>query len=315
MQHFGDIRKLSRPELIGLLRLSQALQLERATHGENVPILQGKHLSMVFMKPSLRTRVSFETGMLQLGGHATYLSPAEVGLGDRESSPDVARVLSGYTDGIMARVFDHQHILDLIDYANVPVINGLSAASHPCQALADVYTLAQEFGSNPDQPGWPSLQGLKVVYVGDGDSNVSRSLIEAGQLLKLDLRVVAPEPYQPQKDFLDEIDAEVKVSEDLEGVSGADVVYTDVFVSMGQEADREKRLRDLAAYQVDGALLQRTRNKDVIVMHCLPAHRGEEISDEVMDGPHSRVFAQAHNRLHTQKALLAHLLGNVPLPL
>lgn len=314
MRHFGDIRNLSRAELLGLLRLTQMLELERSDMGQNAPVLQGKHLAMVFMKPSLRTRVSFETGMLQLGGHASYLSPAEVGLGDRESAPDVARVLSGYTDGIMARVFEHQHIQNLIDYAEVPVINGLSAASHPCQALADVYTLTQEFGSNLDRPEWPGLEGLKVVFVGDGDSNVCRSLIEAGQLLGLDLGVVAPEAYQPRQDFLDEIDSEVAVTSDLDGVTKADVVYTDVFVSMGQEKERERRLRDLAPYKVDRNLLQRTQNSDVIVMHCLPAHRGEEISDNVMDGTNSRVFLQAHNRLHTQKALLAHLLGNVPLP-
>lgn len=314
MLHFGDIRNLSKFEMIGLLRLAQTLQRERSEMGQNAPILRGKHLAMIFMKSSLRTRVSFETGMLQLGGHASYLSPTEVGLGVRETAADVARVLSGYTDGIMARVFQHEHILELIDYASVPVINGLSAASHPCQALADVYTLAQEFGSNPNAPDWPGLQGLKVVYVGDGDSNVCRSLIEAGQLLSLDMRVVAPELYQPQQDFLDTIDAGVTVTADLEGVKEADVVYTDVFVSMGQEEDKERRLRDLASYRVDQALLQRNGNPDVIVLHCLPAHRGEEISDDVMDGPHSRVFLQAHNRLHTQKALLAHLLGNVPLP-
>ncbi len=314
MRHFGDICNLTRFEMIGLLRLTRFLQRDREVRGQNHPILQGKHLAMVFMKPSLRTRVSFETGMLQLGGHASYLSPTEVGLGDRETAPDVARVLSGYADGIMARVFDHRHILDLMEHAQVPVINGLSMATHPCQALADMYTLAQEFGSHWASPNWPGLQGLKIVYVGDGDSNVCHSLLEAGQLLDLELRIVAPEAYQPQADFLDRIDAEVQVTADLEGVAEADVVYTDVFVSMGQEADRSRRLQDLAAYQVDAQLLQRTRNPKAIVMHCLPAHRGEEISDEVMDGPHSRVFPQAHNRLHTQKALLAHLLGGEPLP-
>lgn len=314
MRHFDDIGNLSRAELIGLLRLARVLQQDREVRGQNQPILQGKHLAMVFMKPSLRTRVSFEIGMLHLGGRASYLSPPEVGLGDRETAPDVARVLSGYTDGIMARVFEHQHILDLMAYADVPVINGLSAASHPCQALADMYTLVQEFGIRGADPGWPGLQGLKMVYVGDGDSNVCRSLLEAGQLLELDLCVVAPPAYQPPAAFLDRIDAEIQVTADLDGVLEADVIYTDVFVSMGQEADRARRLHDLAAYQVDADLLRRTRNPKVVVLHCLPAHRGEEISDEVMDGPHSRVFPQAHNRLHVQKALLAHLLGGEPLP-
>ncbi len=313
MQHFGDICDLSRAELIGLLRLTRSLRQERAVRGQNRPILQGKHLAMVFMKPSLRTRASFESGMLQLGGHASYLGPAEVGLGERETAPDVARVLSGYTDGIMARVFAHQHIRDLMTYADVPVINGLSAASHPCQVLADMYTLVQEFAPAADRPDWPSLQGLTVTYVGDGDSNVCHSLLEAGSLLGLDLRVVAPAAYQPQTDFLDRIDAAVTVTADLDGVVGTDVVYTDVFVSMGQEAERAHRLQDLAAYQVNTALLERTGNPQVIVLHCLPAHRGEEISNAVMDGPCSRVFPQAHNRLHTQKALLAHLLGGVPL--
>lgn len=314
MRNFAEIRDLSRAQLIGLLRLARELQQERETTGRNRPLLQGRHLSMIFMKPSLRTRVSFETGMQQLGGHASYLSPAEVGMGTRETPADVARVLSGYTDGIMARVFEHEHIEELIRHADVPVINGLSDASHPCQALADVYTMARVFGPDAASADWPRLVGLKVVYVGDGDSNVARSLIEAGQLVGLDLRVVAPSPYQPQQDFLERIDADVAVTADLDGVAEADVVYTDVFVSMGQDDERDRRLRDLAEYIVDENLLQRTGNREVVVMHCLPAHRGEEITDQVMDGPHSRVFEQAHNRLHAQKAMLAHLLGDAPLP-
>ena len=305
MKHLQDIGKLSAREVRGLLKLTQILRTERETDGRNAPLLQGKQLAMLFMKPSLRTRVSFEVGMRHLGGHAFYLSPEEVGMGTRETPADVARVLGGMADGIMARVFAHAHIEELTAHAGIPVINGLSDGSHPCQALADVYTLQQEFGT---------LQGLKVAFVGDGDNNVCRSLLEAGLLLGMEMRVIAPRAYQPTAAYLAALPGAVQVTDDRDAVRGADVVYTDVWVSMGQEEHRATRLRALADYRVDRALLDLCGNPDLVVLHCLPAHRGEEIADDVMDSPRSRVFPQAHNRLHTQKAVLAHLLGGVPLP-
>jgi ornithine carbamoyltransferase len=243
-------------------------------------------------------------GMQQLGGHALYISPQEVGLGSRESAPDVARVLSGYVDGIMARVFEHQHLLDMAAWGTVPVINGLSDFSHPCQALADLMTIWEQIGQ---------LAGLTLVYVGDGSNNVATSLLMAAGKVGMSMRVVAPRGYQPEPALIAGTDADVIVTDDLDGVVGADVLYTDVWTSMGQEEERETRLGIFPPYQLNQALLARTRNPSVRVMHCLPAHRGEEISDEVADGSQSLLFPQAHNRLHAQKAILAHLLGGVPL--
>lgn len=310
MQHFADIRQLTSAEFQGLLTLARQLQDEYAQEGQNVPVLRGKSLAMVFTKPSLRTRVSFEIGMQHLGGSALYISPAEVGLGTRETAPDVARVLSGYVDGIMARVFGHGHITELMDHASVPIINGLSDLSHPCQALADIYTVQQELGR---------LSGVKLAFIGDGDNNVCTSLMEATQLVQMEMSVIAPPGYQPDPGLvatmphvtvadMNQVDAVQAILRDV------DVLYTDVWISMGQEAQRATRLRDLAAYQVDAELLGLCHNPEIRVLHCLPAHRGEEITDDAMDGPHSRVFTQAHNRLHVQKSLLAHLLGGVPLP-
>ncbi len=310
MQHFADISQLTSTELSGLLALARQLQDEFEQQGQNVPVLQGKALAMIFTKPSLRTRVSFEMGMYHLGGIALYLSPDEVGLGTRESAPDVARVLSGYVDGIMARVFGHQHIIELMDYASIPVINGLSDLSHPCQALADLYTIQQEFGQ---------LAGVKMAFVGDGDNNVCTSLMEATQLGQMEMSVIAPPGYQPDPGLAATMShvtvADMSQVETVEALlHDIDVLYTDVWISMGQETQRDARLKDLSGYQVDTELLSLCHNPDVAVMHCLPAHRGEEITDDIMDGPHSRVFTQAHNRLHVQKSLLAHLLGGVPLP-
>ncbi len=305
MKHFTDISCLSQRKFRGLLQLARNLQDEWVREGRNEPVLDGRSLAMVFMKASLRTRVSFEVGMRHLGGGALYLSPAEVGLGERETAADVARVLSGMADGIMARVFEHEAIDDLARHASVPVINGLSDRSHPCQALADIYTIEQMAGD---------CQGLTIAFVGDGDNNTARSLIEAADLANMEIRVVAPKGYQPRPEEWDADCEPDLVTDSLDAVEGVDVLYTDVWTSMGQEAQSAQRTADLRDYQVNNSLLDRTGNPDVIVMHCLPAHRNEEITDSVMDGRHSRVFQQAHNRLHAQKALLAHLLGRVPLP-
>ncbi len=305
MKHFTDISCLSQQKFRGLLQLARNLQDEWVREGRNEPVLDGRSLAMVFMKASLRTRVSFEVGMRHLGGGALYLSPAEVGLGERETAADVARVLSGMADGIMARVFEHEAIDDLARHASIPVINGLSDRSHPCQALADIYTIEQIAGAG---------HGLTIAFVGDGDNNTARSLIEAAGLANMEIRVIAPQGYQPRPDEWDSACEPDLVTDSLDAVEGVDVLYTDVWTSMGQEAESAQRTADLRDYQVNTGLLDRTGNPDVVVMHCLPAHRNEEITDSVMDGRHSRVFQQAHNRLHAQKALLAHLLGQVPLP-
>ena len=309
LSHFADIQSLSSDQFWGLLRLARELKDERNRLGVNAPILAEKSLALLFQKPSLRTRVSFEMGMVQLGGYAFYISPAEVGLGSRESAPDVARVLSGYADGIMARVFDHQHIVDLIEWGSVPIINGLSDFSHPCQALTDIFTIWED-------TGWASeadLAGMQLVYVGDGSNNVATSLIAAAGKVGLSMTIVSPENYQPEREVLAESDADITVTDDIDGVVGADIIYTDVWTSMGQEAEHETRIAVFAPYQLNRSLLAHCRNSDVKVMHCLPAHRGEEITDDVADGAESLLFPQAHNRLHAQKALLAHLLGGISL--
>ena len=309
LNHFLDIESVTAEQFGALLRLAKELKEARLRLGQNAPILAGKTLAMIFTKPSLRTRVSFEMGMKQLEGDAVYISPQEVGLGTRESAPDVGRVLSGYVDGIMARVFDHQHVIDLAEWGSLPVINGLSDFSHPCQALTDIFTIWEYVGPESSN----ALQGLTVAYVGDGDNNVATSLIQAAGKVGMVIRIVSPVGYQPAAKLLAETDADVTVTDDLDGVVGADVIYTDVWTSMGQEAQAQERLKVFPPYQVNQQLVAHTRNPAVKVLHCLPAHRGEEITDEVADGPNSLLFPQAHNRLHAQKALLAHLLGGVPL--
>lgn len=301
---FLDLQHVTADQFWGLLRLARDLKEERHRLGQNAPILAGRSLALIFQKPSLRTRVSFEMGMVQLGGSAFYLSPQEVGLGARESVADVARVLSGYCDGIMARVFDHEHVVQLAQWSTVPVINGLSDFSHPCQALADIFTIWEQAGR---------LEGMTLAYVGDGSNNVATSLIMAASKVGMKVRIVAPAGYTPEAKVIADVATDVTITTDLDGVHGVDVLYTDVWTSMGQEAEREARLRIFPPYQLNRDLLARTGNPEVLVMHCLPAHRGEEITDAVADGPNSVLFPQAHNRLHAQKALLAHLIGNIPL--
>lgn len=305
LDHFTGIDSLTSDQFWGLLKLARQLKDELMQCGCNDPILAGKSLAMLFEKPSLRTRVSFEMGMQHLGGYAFYLSPAEVGLGTRESPADVIRVLGGYVDGVMARVFAHRHIQEMVEWGSVPIINGLSDFSHPCQALADLFTIWEQFGSVEDRT---------LVYVGDGANNVATSLLMAAGKVGLNVRVVSPRGYIPAGDVLTAAEAEVEVTDDLGGVKGADVLYTDVWVSMGDEEEREERMAVFPPYQINSELVQRAENEELLVMHCLPAHRGEEISDAVADGDRSRVFPQAHNRLHAQKAVLAHLLGGVELP-
>ncbi len=309
LDHFLDLHSVSNEQFAALLHLARRFKEERLRTGANQPILANKSLAMIFEKPSLRTRVSFEMGMQHFGGHALYLSPQEVGMGTRESVPDVARVLSGYVDGIMARVFKHGDVTQLARWAEVPVINGLSDFSHPCQALADIYTIWEA----ANYPALEQLIGKLLVYIGDGSNNVATSLLQAAGKLGMQVRIVAPQPYQPNPEIIEGTDADVTVTDDLDGVVGADFLYTDVWTSMGQETERAQRHAALHSFQINDSLLERTHNNSVQVMHCLPAHRGDEITDEVADGGHSLLFLQAHNRLHAQKALLAHLLGKVPL--
>ena len=305
LSHFTGIDILTSEQFWGLLKLARQLKDEWTQCGGNRPILSGKSLAMLFEKPSLRTRVSFEMGMQHLGGYAFYLSPAEIGLGTRESPADVIRVLSGYVDGVMARVFDHRSIEEMVEWGSVPVINGLSDFSHPCQALTDIFTIWEQLGT---------LEDRTLVYVGDGANNVATSLLMAAGKVGLNVRIVSPRGYVPSAEVLTAAEVEVEITDDLKGVRGADVLYTDVWVSMGDEEEREERMEVLPPYQVNKELVQRSENEEVLVMHCLPAHRGEEITDAVADGSSSRLFPQAHNRLHAQKAVLAHLLGGVELP-
>jgi ornithine carbamoyltransferase len=304
LKHFLSIADLTPDELKNLLDLATQLKNEWR-HGGNKPVLQGKSLALVFQKPSLRTRVSFEMGMVHLGGYAFYLSPNEVKMGGRESVADVARVLSGYVDAVMARVFEHEHILDLAKYSSVPIINGLSDYNHPAQALADFFTVLEHKG-NPE--------GLKMTYVGDAN-NVARSLLFTAMKLGTHFAIATPPGYGLDEETIalaktfSTAGAQIELYEDpAQAVADADVIYTDVWTSMGQEAEKETRLQVFPPYQINQQLVNKAK-PDCIVMHCLPAHRGEEITDEVADGPHSVLFPQAENRMHAQKAILVELLA------
>ena len=307
MRHLLSITDLTPAEIAGLLDLARKMK-KRSQRGKDRPILAGQNLALLFQKPSLRTRVSFEVGMEQLGGHAVYLSPAEVGLGVRESAGDVARVLSRYTQGIMARVFKHGDLETMAHYASVPVINGLSDYDHPCQVLADLLTLREHIGD---------FRGKRIVFIGDG-YNMANGLLFGASKSGLNITIATPEAYRPSAEvmgkameFSEESGAMVRWTTDpREALRDADVVYTDVWTSMGQEAENEVRREAFKEFQLNAALMQ-SAPLHVQVMHCLPAHRGEEITDEVADAPNSLVFDQAENRLHAQKAVLAWLLGGV----
>ena len=275
-------------------------------------VLDRKVLALIFEKPSLRTRVSFEVAMRQLGGHTIYLSPAEVGLGERESVSDVARVLSRYVDAIAARTFSHQTLEILASYSSVPVINALSDLEHPCQALADLLTIYEKKGE---------LNGLTLAFIGDGN-NVAHSLLLAASLTGINFRIASPAGYTVQdrilhlaQEFATSSGAEIfGTDEPSLAVSGADIVYTDVWTSMGQEAEAEKRRQIFAGYQVNNELLSLAK-EDAILMHPLPAHYGEEVAEGILDSPKSVVFDQAENRMHLQKALMARMLGGLEIPL
>ncbi len=297
MRHLLSITDLSREEIEEILGKTGALKEARRKGSEPLP-LKGKALALLFEKPSLRTRVSFEVGMQQLGGRTLYLSPDEVQLGKREAVKDVAKVLSRYVEVIVARVFAHETIMELAKYSDVPVINGLSDKLHPCQVLSDIYTILERRGS---------LKDLKVAFVGDGN-NVANSWVYAASKLGINLIVATPEGCEPDKEVLAEAGDNVKsIHDPEEAVKRADVVYADTWISMGQEMETEEREKIFPPYQINANLLEKAK-PDCLVMHCLPAHRGKEITDEVMDGPRSLVFDQAENRIHMQKAILALLL-------
>ncbi|WP_435196197.1 ornithine carbamoyltransferase [Natronomonas sp. EA1] len=293
--NFLDIDDLTKAELDAVLERASDLKARRA-EGKDHLLLEGKSLAMIFEKPSTRTRVSFETGMTQLGGHALFLGPDDIHLGHGEPVKDTARALSRYVDGIMARVFDHADVEELAEYATVPVVNGLTDDAHPCQTLADLLTIRERFGGFD----------CAVTWVGDGN-NVCQSFILGAAMTNLDVTVATPAGYEPDDDILDRAaalgEAPEVTNDPAAAVDGADVVYTDVWVSMGQEAERHQKLSAFDGFQVNQDLLS-----DQLVMHCLPAHRGEEITDDVLESDQAIVWDQAENRLHAQKGLLAELL-------
>jgi ornithine carbamoyltransferase len=302
---FLAISDYSSDELQQILDLAIKLKKEYFAGG-NRPLLKNKVLGMIFQKPSLRTRVSFDMAMRHLGGDALYLSPNEIGLGQRESIADVSRVLSGYVDALMARVFAHDHVLELAKWSSIPVINGLSDYNHPCQGMADALTIIEKFGT---------LKNLNVTYVGDGN-NVAVSLMHICTKLGANFTIANPEDYdivplaiERAKEFAKDSGSSLHFLRDPhQAVKNAQVIYTDTWTSMGQESESKKRELVFPPYQVNQQLLSEA-DKDVIVLHCLPAHRGQEITNEVADGSHSMLFPQAHNRLHAQKAVLVHLLA------
>ena len=302
---FLTLDDVTRPEIEGLLTSAARLK-DYLKRGVPHRFLEGRTLGMIFKKPSSRTRVSFEIGMFQLGGLALFLSNQDLGMGVRESAADIGRLFSRYLDGIVIRTFAHEEVEELARYATIPVINGLTDVHHPCQILADLLTVQEKFGR---------CEGVKVTWVGDGN-NVANSWLQGASKMGMHLSLACPKGYWPPAELVRKAQEEaaanggsVELHEDpFQAVKGADVIYTDVWVSMGQEAERRWRLEVFQPYQVNQTLLAAAK-PTTLVMHCLPAHRGEEITAEVIDGPQSIVFDHAENRLHTQKAVLHFLLS------
>jgi len=298
---FISLHDFSQDELSFILDVAKDLKAEQKA-GRPHPILQGKTLGMVFTKSSTRTRVSFEVGMYQLGGHALFLSGRDIQLGRGEPISDTARVLSRMVDGIMIRTFSHQEVLELAEFATIPIINGLTDMLHPCQVLADLMTIQEHKGR---------LKGLKLAYVGDGN-NMAHSLMFGGAKMGLHVVIASPRGYKPDPSIVAMAQADAKINGGLvevvddpsEAVKGADVLYTDVWASMGQEAEAKMRMAAFKGYQINSESLK-LANQSAIVLHCLPAHRGEEITEDVIEGAQSVVFDEAENRLHAQKAIMA----------
>lgn len=306
MKHLLSLHDITEEEFHKILDLAKKLKADNRA-GIAHPVLKGKTLAMIFTKSSTRTRVSFETGMFQLGGHALYLNGHDIQLGRGESIYDTANVLSRMVDGIMIRTFAHSDVTDLARYGSVPVINGLTDLLHPCQALADFLTISEHKGK---------LEGLKFAYVGDGN-NMAHSLMFAAAKAKMDIAVATPLGYECNAEVLENAKADAKKSgsriiitnDPQEAVSGADVVCTDTWTSMGQEAEKAERVKVFRDYQVNAKLFSKAKD-DAIFLHCLPAYRGYEVTEEIIDGPHSVIFDEAENRLHAQKAVMALLMAD-----
>ncbi len=302
---FLTLADYSKEDIINLFEYSAQLKRE-VNKGKYSKVLENKTLAMIFEKNSTRTRVSFETGMLQLGGHALFLSSNEIQLGRGETIADTARVLSRYNSGIMIRTFGHEKVTELAKWASIPVINGLTDSYHPCQALADYFTI---FEREKD------IANIKLAYIGDGN-NMANSLLIGAAILGCDIAVATPKKFEPEYSVVEKAyklasksDSKITITNNIdEAVAGADYLYTDVWVSMGQEKETAKKKKIFEKFKIDDKLIRKT-GKDAKVLHCLPAHRGEEITDEVMDGKHSIVFDQAENRLHCQKAVMCALMG------
>lgn len=301
---FLSIADLTAKEIYDIFDLTKDLKEKTRKRIEH-HLLKGYSLAMIFAKPSARTRISFETGIFQLGGTALYLAPGDIGIGKREAIKDIAQVISRYNDLIMARLFAHNDILELAKYSRVPVINGLTDYNHPCQIMADAFTIIEYFGK---------IENLKIVYIGDGN-NVANSWINFASRIPVQLVICTPPKYEPDKATVKRA-KEAKVSkieimtDPRQAARGADVLYTDVWASMGQEAEAEERKKVFRPYQLNSELVKLAK-PEVKVLHCLPAHRGDEITDEVIDGPHSVVFDEAENRLHVQKAIMVTLVKNM----
>lgn len=305
MKHFVSIADTSPADLKKVITTAMQLREQRIQGQKHTPVLDGRSLAMIFEKPSLRTRVSFEQAIYELGGQAVVLTGGEVGLGKREPVADVIRVLEGMVHGVIARVFEHQKLLDMVEHGSIPIVNALSDYSHPCQAVADVMTVMDEFGED--------LTGRTLTFVGDGN-NVARSLAIICGRLGMNFILASPAGYELEESFVDRIMSQepnmnFEITHDAkDAVNYADVIYTDTWVSMGQEEEKARRLKAFADFQVNQALLD-CAPEHAIVLHCLPAYRELEISTDVIEGKASRVFPQAHNRLHAQKGLLAVLYG------
>jgi ornithine carbamoyltransferase len=300
---FISIADYTKTEIEAIFTLTKKLK-EKTKNHEQHHLCENKTMAMIFAKPSARTRISFETGMYQLGGYAIYLSPSDISIGKREAVKDIARVISRYNDIIMARLFDHKHILELAKFAEIPVINGLTDYNHPCQILADSYTVLEQRGS---------LDNIKISYLGDGN-NVANSWLNLAAKLPMHLVICSPSGYEPDEKTVkyaknQKISKIEIICDPAQAIENADIIYTDVWASMGQEKKAQERKKIFKEYQVNIDLLQYAK-PEAKFMHCLPAHRGEEVTDDIIEGSHSIVFDQAENRLHVQKAIIVKLLEN-----
>lgn len=311
-KHLISISDLDKTDILEIFETARDLK-SKQKQGKKYTPLEGKTLAMIFSKPSTRTRVSFETGIYQLGGLGLFLSGQELQLRRGETIADTARTLSRYVDGVMIRTFNHKDVEELADYSTVPVINGLTDLEHPCQALGDVFTIIEhKLKIKKDAPlklKIDELKNLKFIYIGDGN-NVANSLMLLCAKLSMNFTIITPAGYEPDKNIFNsakEISSGIKLSNEVSDSSAADVIYTDVWTSMGKEEEKEKRISVFKPYQVNGSLLSKSK-PDCIVMHCLPAKRGEEITNDVIDGKNSVVFDQAENRLHIQKAIMSLLM-------